>query len=380
MRKKLYRMTLLILAVLMASCGSPEPLLSEEHVPASGATSTEPSESVTYTLEVQEIPLSPELEDTWEWIVLDTREDQVLFAVQEKHSVDEKMYSYRLTREIGIYDVEQACVTARWELETPGWYQAGALTGEGTACCAGAKDYEHVYPSEYGIILLGQDQKELPDISCTVQELWALEDGTAVFSYVEPNGQFGVRTVTNEQVTDLLTWQTGDRTEPLGGGEMSVCGSEFGYVYADHGQCVLIRADCSGELDRQTLIPKKEKLDSCYLTQEGMVACLSIDEDTDQFHRKLTLLSARGDAQRRSGEDGALYRMRFAGEFGLAVDYRFRLQLLRLEDGVVTCMSAPLPEELKNMGESAVNLYAAGDRTFYLFCHKEQKLYRVTVN
>ncbi|MFR0734879.1 MAG: hypothetical protein ACLSHU_12510 [Oscillospiraceae bacterium] len=67
-------------------------------------------------------------------------------------------------------------VTAQWEPETPGWYQAGALTGEGTACCAGAKDYEHVYPSEYVLVLLGQDQKALPDISCTVQELWALED------------------------------------------------------------------------------------------------------------------------------------------------------------------------------------------------------------
>ncbi len=131
----------------------------------------------------------------------------------------------------------------------------------------GAKDYEHVYPSEYVLVLLGQDQKALPDISCTVQELWALEDGTAVFSYVEPDGQFGVRAVSDGQVTDLLTWQTGDQTEPLGGGEMSVCGSEFGYVYADHGQCVLIRADRSGELDRQTLIPQEREADSCYLTR-----------------------------------------------------------------------------------------------------------------
>ena len=90
----------------------------------------------------------------------------MLFAIQEKHSAEEEMYSYRLTREIGIYDVEQAYVTAQWEPETPGWYQAGALTGEGTACCAGAKDYEHVYPSEYVLVLLGQDQKALPDISC----------------------------------------------------------------------------------------------------------------------------------------------------------------------------------------------------------------------
>ena len=82
-----------------------------------------------------------------------------------------------------------------------------------------------------------------------------------------------------------------------------ICGALSGaflaidvYKRQDHGQCVLIRADRSGELDRQTLIPKKEKLDSCYLTREGMVACLSIDEDTDQFHRELTLLSAREDA------------------------------------------------------------------------------------
>ena len=47
------------------------------------------------------------------------------------------------------------------------------------------------------------------------------------------------------------------------------------------------------------------------------MACLSIDEDTDQFHRELTLLSAREDAQRRSGEDGALYRMRFGENLAL---------------------------------------------------------------
>ena len=139
MRKKLYRMTVLFLAFLMASCANPEPLLNEEDVSASAATSSEPREPVTYTLEAQEIPLSPELEDTWEWIVLDTREDQVLFAIQEKHSAEEEMYSYRLTREIGIYDVEQACVTAQWEPETPGWYQAGALTGEGTLVVPGPR-------------------------------------------------------------------------------------------------------------------------------------------------------------------------------------------------------------------------------------------------
>ena len=123
MRKKLYRMTVLFLAFLMASCANPEPLLNEEDVSASAATSSEPREPVTYTLEAQEIPLSPELEDTWEWIVLDTREDQVLFAIQEKHSAEEEMYSYRLTREIGIYDVEQACgpVGARDAGLVSGW-------------------------------------------------------------------------------------------------------------------------------------------------------------------------------------------------------------------------------------------------------------------
>ncbi|MFR1754489.1 MAG: hypothetical protein ACLSV7_07330, partial [Oscillospiraceae bacterium] len=60
MRKKLYRMTVLLLAFLMASCGNPEPLLNEEDVSASADTSSESREPVTYTLEAQEIPLSPE--------------------------------------------------------------------------------------------------------------------------------------------------------------------------------------------------------------------------------------------------------------------------------------------------------------------------------
>ena len=63
---------------------------------------------------------------------------------------------------------------------------------------------------------------DAPDAAAAVSEAAsavgaALEDGTAVFSYVEPDGPFGVRAVSDGQVTDLLTWQTGDRTEPLGG-------------------------------------------------------------------------------------------------------------------------------------------------------------------
>ncbi|MFR0734878.1 MAG: hypothetical protein ACLSHU_12505 [Oscillospiraceae bacterium] len=53
------------------------------------------------------------------------------------------------------------------------------------------------------------------------------------------------------------------------------------------------------ELDRQTLIPQEREAGFLLSDPEGMVACLSIDEDTDQFHRELTLLSAREDAQRR---------------------------------------------------------------------------------
>lgn len=378
MHKKVVGIMLLtLLFFLLFGCENQEPSFKEGSI--STATPSESEQKVEYSLEAQEIPLPPDLEDTWEWIILDAQGDQVLFAVQERQVAQEQMYSYRLTREIGLYDVGQACVTARWEPETPAWYQAGAITGEGTACVAGAKDYEHVYPSEYGLVLLGQDQEEVPAISGTVQELRALEDGTAIFSFVKPDGRFGVRAISGREVTDLLTWQAGGQTEPLGGGELSVCGSEFGYVYAEDGRCVLVRAGLSGELERQSLVPGKEKLDSCHLTQEGMVACLSIDEDTDQFHRELTLLSAREGAQRRSGGDGALYRMRFSGELGIAVDSRFRLQLLRLEDGAVTCMPAPLPEELERVNESTVDLYAAGDDVFYVFYSAERRLYRVSV-
>lgn len=367
---------LLALAFFLPGCKNQE--LAFESVGPSVLIPAESEQQSANRLEVREVSLSQELEDKQEWIVMDARGDQVLFAVQEKQAAQEETHSYCLTREIGIYDVGQSCVTARWEPEIPGWYQAGAMTGEGTACVAGAKDYAHVYPSEYALVLLDQAQEALPAISGAVLELRALEDGTAIFSFAEPEGRFGVRAVSGGKVTDLLTWQADGRTEPLGGGELSVCGSEFSYAYADVGRCVLVRANRAGELERQSLVPGKEKLDSCYLTREGMVACLSIDEDTDQFHRELTLLSGREDAQRRSGGDGALYRMRFGEEYGLAVDSQFRLYLLRLEDGAVTCTAAPLPEELQERSGGAVDLYTAGDDVFYLFYSREMKLYRVS--
>ncbi len=82
-------------------------------------------------LEAQRIAFSPELEETWEWIVLDAKEEQILYAIQEKRINQEQMYSYRLTREIGIYDTaaHRSQVTAQWRPETPGRYQAGAVTG-----------------------------------------------------------------------------------------------------------------------------------------------------------------------------------------------------------------------------------------------------------
>lgn len=71
-------------------------------------------------LEAQRIAFSPELEETWEWIVLDAEEEQILYAIQEKCIDQEQMYSYRLTREIGIYDADRSQVTAQWQPETPG--------------------------------------------------------------------------------------------------------------------------------------------------------------------------------------------------------------------------------------------------------------------
>ena len=53
-------------------------------------------------LEAQRIAFSPELEETWEWIVLDAEEEQILYAIQEKCIDQEQMYIYRLTRKSGF--------------------------------------------------------------------------------------------------------------------------------------------------------------------------------------------------------------------------------------------------------------------------------------
>ena len=330
-------------------------------------------------LEAQRIAFSPELEETWEWIVLDAKEEQILYAIQEKRINQEQMYSYRLTREIGIYDADRSQVTAQWQPETPGWYQAGAITGAGSACCAGAVDYTHVYPSEYVLVCLDQKQTELQTLHGTLQQLEALTDGTVVFSFVADTGRFGVGSVAAGQVQEILSRQTQGQTEPLAG-ELSVSGTEFSYVYAEDGRCTLIRADRSVELQRWSLEPEKEKLDCCCLTPNGLLACLSLEEDTDAFRRELTFFPLQGDKTvlRRSGADGALYRIRFGETWGLAVNSSFHLQVLQADASAVACTAARLPEVLEAQDGTAVHLNAADGASFYLFYPRSQELYRVS--
>ena len=186
-------MTLLVLLLFLSGCQIQKP------APEIAGPST-PGPERDSVLEAQRIAFSPELEETWEWIVLDAKEEQILYAIQEKRINQEQMYSYRLTREIGIYDADRSQVTAQWQPETPGWYQAGAITGAGSACCAGAVDYTHVYPSEYVLVCLDQKQTEVQTLHGTLQQLEALTDGTVVFSFVADTGRFGVGSVAAGQV------------------------------------------------------------------------------------------------------------------------------------------------------------------------------------
>src|SRR5699024_11571808 len=67
-------------------------------------------------------------------------------------------------------------------------------------------------------------------------------------------------------------WSPDVCSSDLLAGELSVSGTEFSYVYAEDGRCTLIRADRSGELQRWSLEPEKEKLDCCCLTPNGLLA------------------------------------------------------------------------------------------------------------
>lgn len=385
----------LIAALLLSACAVPvevrqtdmpdttdttQPDITEPPAPTDGeAEDAWPS----YRLEVEPLTLSIDGMQDGLLEIKDTQGDLVLFALQEKLLDAQGMYAYYRTTRLGIYNTVEQAVSALWTLENEGWYYLGAFSGTDSAVFACINDYTAAYPSDFSLIAFDEKQTPLHSLDSQYPMLASMSDGTVLFSYVENGGSFGVCAIRDGAINDVLKWVSdGDSVRPLGG-EMSVCGERFAYPCVQDGQAVLVTADLNGETERQTLEYGKEKLDSFSLTAQGLVASLSLNEDTDEAERALTFYRKTGEpvSKKRRAADGALYRIAFDNIFGVAVDSFFNAYILYATNGRVDCHKLSDSElgELAPLNGTAVGFYVADDVSFYFYYRETQQLYRVTL-
>lgn len=385
--KKLWAL-LLLAAIAMTACSAP----SLESVPPSDTTttpdavSTVPTETgtvnpadwmPTYGLSVEPLPL-PEVETENGFLeILDGRNNLVLCAEQLKILDQATMSSYFLTKKLGIYDTGSRQYLCTWVPETEGWYYAGGLISDHSALCAVREDYWNTYPAEFALIDFGDTQKRIENIVGEIQAVRSSKGGTVWVSSQVPDGSFGIGCYSGNVYSDVLSWECREGQEPMDG-QITPCGVQTGFSCVTEGQCVLMALDEAGTGWEYRLEYLKERLDSFCLTPCGIVACLSVNQDTPDAHRALVLIT-NGDQcaeLRRGALDGALYQMRFAGTMGVAVDYRWGIHVLAVkEDRLGTePLNAPELAELLNQN---VRFFTADEASFYFFYPDAQRLFRV---
>lgn len=336
---------LLSVVLLLTACSptAPQTGPSGRTEAASGETerteSTEASEPSavsgdgmpSYAVTIEELPL-PEAED--EIRVLDAQGARILYAVQERRDGEGGTFTYYQTLQLGIFDTGTEETVCAWTPETPGNYYGGALLGTQEAVFAAQLDNMAAYPSQYAVFHLGQTQACLAELTGEIQWFLPEAEDSALFSYWRTDGAFGVRRVTAEGCTDALLLQEAAQTQPLGG-DLSVCGTAFSYVYVDEGQCCLTIVQQDGTQERTLFDPGQTRFDSCWLTRFGLLACLSLEENSQNAHRALRLFDPESQTERRRpAADGALYQMRFHESMGVAVDSNWNIQVLGISGGV----------------------------------------------
>jgi len=288
------------------------------------------------------------------------------------------LYAFRQTMRVGIYDLTQKAATSLWTPQEPSVYQQGCLLGNGTALCSAALDYTFPITNEYALIRLDEEQTTVQTLSRTVQEMGRLQDGSAVFSYVDNSGTFGVRPITGNQADDVLTYTISEGSSPLRG-ELSVWQNQFCYACEKDFCLTMVTVEGQQERSRIRLTQQTEKLDSFCLGEESVWACLSLNEGTNQAQRIMVRWSGenRQDLLRRPATDRPLYRLSSGGRTALTVDADCRLYALYEQGDGLVAQQLVIPAQTDSRSMGALSLFGTGALPLIVYAVDKGKLYQV---
>lgn len=327
----------------------------------------------TAFIELQQLML-PETADDEVLQILDACGTDILCAVQKKHT--KEMTDYVVTQRILIFDAAANDTIIEWIPENAGYYFSGALCARDEAIIASAIDYQNSFYSQYGITYFGADQTMVYTMSGEIQYLRGLEDGSAVFSYVDADGTCGTGRVDKTECQKLLTWEMTDQGTDSAG-LLTTWKNNYSYVISQDETLCLLAADADGIQKKIKLEYSHERLDSCCITSRGILACISEDEGTEDAHRSLRLYSDQDQdtLQLPLSPEKALYRICFSETTGLAVDRNWNIHLITLDGDQLGCREiGGLSDTIDAYDGTRVAPFVSGNDTFVLYFEAEHVL------
>ena len=370
--------TLLILSVCGCSAGS-----TGAGETAGSTTAAVPPQDPVFQVEITPLSLPDVDTEDIRFKMLNTDGTHFLYALSHVEFPTPELAGtgYEITDEIILYDAVAGTVVRSWVPETPGYYYAGVIGPDNTAVLAGTLDPAGRAPYGIAIYLFGEDQRVIPADVSGINNFRRLADGSIVVGFVDDQGKNGVCQVKDGAFNRVLVMDTDDGQVP-DAGSITTWENSFSYEQVQNGQLTLTVADLSGIRVQHALEYQVEKLDSCCLTERGLMVCLSVNEGTTDAHRALVLYDENGKAlELRRAADSAFYRMRFCRTAGVAVNSQFKLYLLGIGEDHIACVSLhTIDPQLDEYDGSVVSTYATGDGRIVLYFQEHHKAFLLDVS
>ena len=375
--KKLAAVSLtFIFAISLWGCCSKNPTSTQ----SSDGTSNVPSAAPSFHVEITPLYLPTIDTSTYRLVVMDSDGTRILYSLNRSEITHDQMHGYFITDQVVLYDAAAGQPLQTWIPETPGYYYAGAIGQDNTAVLAGELDYTNTAPQKNGVYLFGNYQKQILSPVPDVNYFHRLADGSVIFSFADQQRNTGVCQVKDGNCNEILVMATDEGSIPYAG-VISSHKLSFSHVMNQNGLLTLSTADTSGVQLQHTLEYEAEKLDSCCLTESGLLACLSVNEGTTSAYRSLVLYNEEGkELQLRISADSPLYRMCFGHTTGIAVNNQYQLHLIGIAEDHVACTALQsISDQLEEYDKSVVFTFSTGDGRNVLYFRNAHKLFLLDV-
>lgn len=370
--------SLLCLLLLLAFAGCTGENAKSTNSTTDGTFAQEP----TFYVEVTPLSMPDFDSEAFRFVLMDADGANILYSLNRKETLSGMDVGsvFFVTEQIVIYNTVTAEVTQAWNPETQGYYYAGALSSEKTAVIAGALDHTNFTPQENAVFSFGQKQTMIYSPVAEVNYFQKLNDGSVIFSFANRQGKIGVCQVKDNICNEILTMDTDEGQVPYAG-MVSSCGTDFSYVMAQNGLLTLTTADPSGIHAQHELTYQEEKLDSCCLTERGLLTCLSVNEGTTDAHRSLVLYNEKGKVLTlKRSADSAFYRMKFGKTAGIAVNSNWQLYLIGVGEDHIACASLQsVSDSLKEYDKTTVFTFSAGNDQVLLYFSKAHAIFLLDI-